>query len=56
MVQDKDNTVQMYTNCFDTYIEEVKNYVRDLKKREWYVQGLLSLYREKVIAQCPKHT
>ncbi|CAG8831653.1 1614_t:CDS:2, partial [Gigaspora margarita] len=32
----------------------VKNNVRSIKKRQWYVQGLWEPFREKVEMQCPK--
>ncbi|CAG8752272.1 2912_t:CDS:2, partial [Racocetra fulgida] len=40
MVQEIGDTVQMYTNCFDNYITEVKDQLRDLEKREWYIQAV----------------
>ncbi|CAG8834483.1 29123_t:CDS:2, partial [Gigaspora margarita] len=49
-IQKTDDTAQMYTNYFDAYIDEVKDQLRDLKKREWYIQGLRSPYRERVAA------
>ncbi|CAG8606281.1 9119_t:CDS:2 [Gigaspora rosea] len=44
MVQEAGDTVQIYTNCFDAYIAKVKNQLRDLEKREWYIQGLQKKY------------
>ncbi|CAG8789136.1 16928_t:CDS:2 [Gigaspora margarita] len=53
-VQKDDDSVQMYTNCFDAYVKEIDEQLRDLEKREWYIQGLQNLYQEKIISLCPE--
>ncbi|CAG8769709.1 9685_t:CDS:2, partial [Gigaspora rosea] len=34
MIQGDDDSVQIYTNCFDAYVKEIDEQLRDLEKRE----------------------
>ncbi|CAG8646030.1 3855_t:CDS:1, partial [Ambispora leptoticha] len=52
--QKSNDTIKAYTNKFDACAEVVKNNVRGLEKRQWYVQGLREPFRERVEMQCPE--
>ncbi|CAG8701255.1 27176_t:CDS:2, partial [Gigaspora margarita] len=45
------DTIKAYTNRFDTCAKIIKNYVRSIKKRQWYIQELQEPFREKVEMQ-----